>query len=544
MPSDADVIVIGSGPNGLVAANLLAGAGLRVLVLEASQHPGGGVRTIETTLPGFRHDPFSAFHPFARVGPIADLPLERHGLSWCTWRRPYGGGRPGGPGVTQHLDLDASAASFGRACPGDDAGWRELYSLWEWAGPAFLSLLFHPLGDPRPLLRGAPLLRSPRKLLAFAQLAGGSARAMAERFFRGEDAHIWLLGSVLHSDLVPDDAAGGGFGIVLAGLSQQLGMPVPRGGAQAITDALISLLASRGGTVRTGERAERIVVRGGRAVAVRTGGGEHHARRAVLATVPPPSLFLSLVGAEHLPSDFTRLVQRFRWGTGVFQLDCALSSLPRFNAEALQDTLVVHLARSVDEVTRAAGAARRRALPEHPLLVAGFHSLADPSRAPAGRHTLWLMTHVPTHIESDDAGAITARTWAEAREPFTQRILDELEAYAPGFRDSVLAVHSQTPEDLEAANANLVGGDIGSGSYTLDQQLVFRPLPGWFRYRTPVDGLYMSGAATHPGGGVHGAAGANAARILLSDLRLSDLSRGLQRVSHGTIGRLPGLLSR
>jgi len=163
-------------------------------------------------------------------------------------------------------------------------------------------------------------------------------------------------------------------------------------------------------------------------------------------------------------------------------------------------------------------------LPAHPLLIAGIHTLIDPSRAPNGKHTLWAMTHVPSQIVGDSGGSISATTWQEARAPFLDRVLNEIEAYAPGFRDIILAAEGQTPEDLEAQNRNLVGGDIGSGSYMLDQQLVFRPLPGWFRYQTPIKGLYMSGAATHPGGGVHGAAGANAARVLLADLHLAELA--------------------
>lgn len=523
MRTDPDVIIIGAGQNGLVAAATLARTGLKVLVLEANATIGGAVRTSEATLPGFRHDLFSSFYPLFPVGPIGRLPLGDYGLEWCDWPRPYGGGTPTGPGVSQDRANDETAEIFERAQAGDGAGWRELYDAWKWGGGALLSLLFNPLGDPAPLIGGAALLRSPRRLFQFSQIAVGSAQAAAERVFAGQDAQVWFIGSALHSDLAPGDAGGGAFALTLAGLGQQVGMPIPRGGAQAIPDALERLIASHGGVVKAGQRVTRILVERGRAVAVQTTEGQVRARRAILATVQPQGLFLNLVGEGELPSDFIRLVRRFRWGTGVFKLDCALSAGPSFRSEVLQGTLVLHLARGVAELSRGVAAARRGRLPEFPLLVAGLQTLADPSRAPAGQHTLWIETHVPPVIEADEAETIKTRSWTEARESFAERLLAEYEQYAPGLRQSVLAIHAQTPEDLAASNANLVGGDIAGGTYALDQQLVFRPMPGWFRYKTPIKGLYMSGAATHPGGGVHGAPGANAARVLLADLRLASV---------------------
>jgi phytoene dehydrogenase-like protein len=527
--SDPDVIVIGSGPNGLVAACAIARAGLRVLVLEANEQAGGGTRTAELTLPGFRHDLCSAFHPLGLVGPISGLPLAEHGLTWCHSARPYAGATPNGPGVAIEQALSDSMRHFDRAAPGDGQGWRDLFARWEWGGPAFKSLFFNPLGNPRPLLRAAPLLAQPQRLFQLGQFMAGSVRAMVERTFRSEEARVWLAGSVAHSDLSPDDAGGGAFGLMLCGLAQQVGMPVPRGGAQAIADALMRLLAAHGGRVITGERATRIIVRGGRAVGVKTATGEYAARHAVLATVQPQALFLDLVGSGALPSDFLTMVRRFRWGTGVFMLHCALDRPPQFRADALNGALAFHLGRSVNDIAEGVTLARDGVLPAHPLLIAGVHTLIDTSRAPEGKHTLWAMTHVPTRIRGDQAVTIPAGDWSAAKAAFQDRMLDEIEAFAPGFRDSVLAAVGRTPVELEAENANLVGGDIGTGSYTLDQQLVFRPLPGWFRYKTPVAGLYMSGAATHPGGGVHGAPGMNAARVLLSDLRV-------QRVKDGIIG--------
>lgn len=537
-PSDADAIVIGSGPNGLVAACAIARAGLRVVVLEANEQAGGGTRTAELTLPGFRHDHCSAFHPLGLAGPISELPLAEYGLTWCHSARPYAGATPNGPGVAIERALADSVGHFDRAAPGDGQSWRELFALWEWGGPSFKSLFFNPLGSPRPLLQATPLLAHPQRLFQLGQFMAGSVRAMIERTFRSEDARVWLAGSVAHSDLSPDDAGGGAFGLMLCGLAQQVGMPIPQGGAQAIADALMRLLAAHGGRVITGERATRIIVRGGRAVGVRTATGEYAARRAVLATVQPQALFLDLVGSGELSSDFVKMVRRFRWGTGVFTLHCALDGPPRFRADALNGSLAFHLSRSVNEIAEGVTLARDGILPAHPLLIGGVHTLIDPSRDPEGKHTLWAMTHVPSRIRGDQGGTIPAGDWPAAKAAFQDRVLDEIEAYAPGFRDTVLAAEGRTPVELEAENANLVGGDIGTGSYTLDQQVVFRPLPGWFRYKTPVAGLYMSGAATHPGGGVHGAPGMNAARVLLSDLRIQSLKDGIA----GAGGGLPSMM--
>jgi phytoene dehydrogenase-like protein len=327
----------------------------------------------------------------------------------------------------------------------------------------------------------------------------------------------------LHSDLPPEANGGGAFSLVLSGLAQQVGMPIPRGGAQQIPDALRAYLEALGCPVLNNQRARQIIVRGGRAVAVRTASDEFRARRAVLTTIEPQQLFLDLVGEGHLPSDFLRIVRRFRRGLGTFKLDCALAGLPHFAADALQNTGVFHLAESVETMSGGVNQAQRGLLPEHPLLIGGIHTLADPSRAPAGQHTLWIETHVPHPIQGDAAGRIDATDWAVAREPFADRLLAELDRYAPGASALVLGRHAQSPEDLQAANSNLVGGDITGGSYVLDQQAIFRPLPGWFQYRTPLRGLYMSGASTHPGGGVQGGPGANAARVLLADLRLQQL---------------------
>ena len=519
--SDADVVVIGAGPNGLVAGCLLARAGLRVLVLEASDVAGGAVRTAETTLPGFQHDLGAGFFPLAPVGPLGRLPLARYGLEWAGLGRSFGGGTPAGPGVALDSSPEASAELFGRASPSDAAGFAELLRWWRWGGSALLDLFFNPLGSPAPARTLLPRLRQPRRLLEFAQLATSTARRAAERYFASEEARVWFVGSGLHSDLGPESAGGGAFGLVFLGLAQQFGMPIPRGGADRIISALVRYLEDLGGRLVTGQPVERIVVRAGRARAVIAAGREVVARKAILATVAPRQVLLELADSCDLPTDFVRQVVQIPRGVATLKLDLALAGPPPFQAAALRDTLVLHLGESLQALSEGTLAAGYGLLPAQPFLIAGSHTLADPSRAPAGRHTFWAECHVPYRIRGDQAGSIAASDWTEAKERYADRMLVLLERFAPGFGQLVLARRVHSPVDLERLDSSLIEGDITGGSFELSQQLVFRPVPGWFQHRTPVRGLYLGGAGTHPGGGVHGGPGANAARVLLFDLRLA-----------------------
>jgi phytoene dehydrogenase-like protein len=518
---DADAVVIGAGPNGLVAANLLADAGWSVTVLEAEPDPGGAVRSGELTLPGFLHDRFSAFYPLGAASPVlVGLELERHGLRWRRSPLALAHPLPDGRCPVLSTDLEETVASLDADSLGDGDAWRRLYGLWRRIGGPMLDALLTPFP---PLRAGARLAGrlGPAGLLRFARLGVLPVQRLAEEEFSGEGAGLLLTGLALHTDLAPDSATSSLFGWLLAGLGQQIGFPVPEGGAGRLTAALVARLDARGGRVVCGARVTRVVVRDGRAVAVVTAGGEEvAAERAVVADVGAPALYRDLVGAEHLPSSVLEDLRRFQYDNATVKVDWALDGPIPWAAEAARRAGTIHLADGMDHFVAASRHLVMGRIPARPPLVLGQMGVADPTRNPPGTETAWAYTHVPQKVRGD-AGGDLAGVWdfAEA-EAFADRIEVEVERLAPGFRSRIRGRYVSTPPILEAADANLVGGAVNGGSAQLHQQLIFRPIPGLGRAETPVRGLYLGSASAHPGGGVHGACGSNAARAALAADRL------------------------
>ena len=515
-----DAVVIGAGPNGLVAANMLADRGWSVTVLEAAPTPGGAVRSAELLEPGFVNDLFSAFYPFAFASPaIQRLQLEDYGLRWC--RAPLVLAHPSSDGTCPVLstDLDETAASLDACHPGDGDAWRRLYERWIRLRDPLLAALFTPTP---PVTASARLAVSAwsdgwTRVARFALL---SVRRMGEEEFGSDAARRLLAGSALHADLSPEAVLGGFFAWVLCALGQDVGWPVPEGGAGQLTSALVARLEARGGEVVCGEPVERVVIRDRRAVAVRTRGDEVRATRAVLADVGAPSLFLDLVGAEHLKPQLVDDVRRFEWDNATVKVDWNLDAPIPWKAELARRAGTLHLADSVDALTESSSALARGLVPATPFLIMGQQSMTDPTRMPSGAETVWAYSHVPRHIRGDAADELTLPLDRSGLERFADRMQREIESLAPGFGDLVRGRHVMGPADLEAQNANLSGGAIGAGTSQLYQQLVFRPIPGLGRPETPIRSLYLASASAHPGGGVHGACGANAARVALAHDRV------------------------
>lgn len=517
MPADFDAIAIGAGHNALVAANLLAQRGWSVLVLEAQPEPGGAVRSAELTEPGFTSDLFSSFYPLAVASPaIRSLELERHGLRWRRSALALAHPQADGTCAAISADLDETAASLERFAPGDGAAWRELYAYWRRAGGPFLDALLRPFP---PIRGGARLLRAlgPGGLLRFLRFALLPVRRLAEERFAGDGAPWLLAGNALHTDLAPESAGSGLFGWVLCGLAQQHGFPTPEGGAGRLTAALVDRLRTHGGRLECSTEVTRVLVRRGAAVGVRTRDGrEITAGRAVLAGTIAPVLYRELVGEEHLPARLRGDLRAFQPDSGTVKVDWSLDAPIPWTAEDARRAATVHVADGLDDLTRTAGQIARGLIPDRPFLVMGQYSMADPTRQPAGRETCWAYAHVPQTVKGDAGGALTGRWDAGDAAAFAERVEAQIERRAPGFRALIRARHVFTPPALQAANANLVGGAINQGTAQVHQQLVFRPTPGRARPETPIARLYLTGASAHPGGGVHGAAGANAARAALA----------------------------
>jgi phytoene dehydrogenase-like protein len=518
-----DALVVGAGHNGLATGVMLAEAGWDVIVVERNDEPGGAVRTAEVTEPGFKHDLYatnlnlfagSAFH--AEFGER----LRDHGLAFAHSSRPFSSIFPDGASVGVSTDMAETIDSIGRISKADAEAWKRLAERFDRIAPHIFSIL----GAPLPSAAAARAVWHGQRALGrdwpleLARLAFQSTREFTEEQFESRELQALCATWGMHIDFPPDVPGGAMFPFLESFSSAANGQVIGAGGARTMVDSLVSLLSSLGARLVTGSPVERITVADGRAVGARLADGrQFHASRAVVSNVGPRPLFGELVPAEALPASFRRKVPRYRHAPGTLMIHLAMDDLPPWPAQDLGTFGYVHVAGYLEDMTLAYSQAAAGLLPAAPTIVVGQPTVADPTRAPQGKHVLWLMVRfVPGTIRGDAAGEIEATDWDEAKEPYADRILDILESYAPGISTLVRKRHVLSPPDLEADNPNLVGGDLSGGTHHPMQFFFLRPFPGWSRYRTPIDRLYVCGASTWPGAGVGAASGYILGKQLLS----------------------------
>jgi phytoene dehydrogenase-like protein len=465
-------VVVGAGPNGLAAAIVLAQAGMQVEVFEAEEQPGGGARTLELTLPGFHHDFGSAVHPMAAGSPFfSSLPLRDYGLEWIHSPAPLAHPFDDGTAITLERDFEAAARVLGQ----DGKAWQDLVGPlvehWSELAPEILRPIIH-------------LPRHPFLLASFGLKGLAPAASLANRWFRSQRTKALFAGLAAHSFLALDEPLSAAFGIVLGATAHAVGWPIPHGGAQSLTRALIAHLGELGGIVRTSRRVDRLA-------SLR----EFH---AALCDVTPRQL-LQMAG-EYFTPTYSRLLSRYRHGPGAFKVDYALSQPIPWKAADCARAVTVHVGGSMEEIAASEDAMRQGRHAERPFVLLAQPTLFDSSRAPQGKHIAWAYCHVPNGSTFD----------------MLSRVEAQIERFAPGFCDCILSRRTLRPADLEAMDANLVGGDITGGAADW-WQFLFRPT--WRQYATPDRHIYICSSSTPPGGGVHGMCGYNAAKLALSRLQ-------------------------
>lgn len=464
--------VIGAGPNGLAAAIVLAGAGFEVQVLEAEPQPGGAARTLPLTLPGFLHDFGSAVHPMAAGSPFfSSLPLERYGLQWIHSPAPLAHPLDDGTAVL----IERSIADTARGLGEDGKAWQKLFApladSWAMLAPELLG--------PVRLLP-----RHPLKMARMALHAFPSAAWLARHAFREERARALFAGLAAHSVLSLDETLSAAFGLMLGATAHAVGWPIPRGGAEAITTALCIHLESMHSSIRTGTRVDHI---------------DDLPRADVTMCDITPRQLVTLAG-NRLSPVYKQRLQRWRYGPGVFKVDYALREPIPWKSADCKRAATVHVGGQLDDIVVSEASMRKGEHAERPFVLLAQPSLFDPTRAPAGKHTVWAYCHVPNGSTYD----------------MLPRLEAQIERFAPGFRECILARTIFTPALLEARDANLVGGDIGGGSVDL-RQFLFRPTAR--HYATSAPDIYLCSSSTPPGGGVHGMCGFHAAQLALKRLR-------------------------
>jgi phytoene dehydrogenase-like protein len=508
-----DVLVIGAGVNGLAAAALLAKAGRKVLVFESQNEPGGAVRTAELTLPGFHHDLFATNLGLFAGGPVMAAlgpELAAAGFELVPSTKPFCSIFPDGTMIGIEQNRTANIESIEAISIEDAIAWRNLTTRLEVTAPHLFALLgaeMPSLGAIRALLRARKALGNDG-VFELIKLALQSTRSFGIENFTSPKMKALVASWGMHLDFAPDISGGALFSFLESIGGQEFGMVIGRGGANSLIYALVKVIENHGGEVRCDVRVEEILVRGGRATGVRIVGGEEiSASRAVVSNVNP-ALMPAMLPIDVSVQPKVSRVRKFQPGLATMMIHLALEDIPNWNATRAREFNYVHIGPYVDDMARTYTQAAAGLLPDSPTLVVGQPTIVDPTRAPDGKHVLWVQVRVLPLALADGS------TWDEIGENYSMKIIDKIEEYAPGVRELILSKKVLTPTDLERYNANLINGDSLGGSHHPAQFFFLRPVPGWGRHRTPIRGLFICGAGTWPGGGVGGVSGALVAKAV------------------------------
>jgi phytoene dehydrogenase-like protein len=519
-----DAVVIGAGPNGLVAANLLTDAGWDVVVLETQDHVGGGVYSDESVEPGFVHDTFSSFYPLAGASPVIKaLELEKHGLVWTHAPAVLGNPLPDGSWAMLYRDLDRTVDNLNGLHAGDGDAWREVTEDWHIMGPAILEALLSPFPPVRGGLKA--LGRLPRVGgLDYVRTLLEPAATMGGKRFASEGARLLLAGNASHAD-IPMTASGSGLlGLLLAMMGQTVGFPVPQGGAAKLTQALADRFTSLGGEIRLNTRVSSIAVHNRRSSGVVTADGEKIDARAVVADVAATALYGELIPWSELPQRTRSSMKRFEQDPATIKVDWALNGPVPWSSPPEVAPGTVHFADSVDQLSSSQDAIANHAVPAEPFLLSGQMTSSDPTRSPAGTESMWAYTHVPQEVHRDNGPDGLTGSWdADEVERMADRMQARIVKHAPDFESRIITRRVLGPHQMQAMNENLIKGALGGGTAGLHQQLIFRPVAGLGRPDTAIRGVFLGSASAHPGGGVHGACGSNAARAVIAAARTGRL---------------------
>jgi phytoene dehydrogenase-like protein len=513
-----DFVIVGSGINSLVCAALLGKKGHKVCVLERNDRLGGCIRTEEITQPGFLHEVFSAVHPLVFASPwypeLAEE-LAENGVEYCNNDKPTAVVLPNGRNVILKTDRQANKATLDEVSAGDGEKYFGFMQQLDQNAPLIFGLLGGQLWSfaTFKLLFGEARRRGLLGLSKFVGEAMQTSRDWLETHFKSDLSHALMSPWILHAGLGPESAVSGIMNQVMMYTLEQTGCPMVKGGNEKLVEALVKIIEDNGGTCKIDSHVDQVIVENGQATGVRMDSGmTEMARKGVICNTTPNQLFNGLLSTNDVSEDIRTQAREFRFGRGMMIIHVAMEEEPVWTDPALKDVVMLHVSSGLDGVSKAVNEADRGLLPEQPTIVVCQPVTIDPSRAPKGKWILWIqLQEIPRELKGDAKKEIETPDnglWNEqVREQYADRVIEQLSVSITNLNSSMLERKVYGPADLEAMNVNLEGGDAYSGTCSIDQNLIWRPLRGTKNHQTPVKCLFQIGASTHPGPGLGGGSG-------------------------------------